>query len=1379
LEIVRLNINIKIVSAIVVLCSLSFAQKRDIQFEHLSIDDGLSANTVLAILQDSRGFLWIGTYDGLNRYDGYKFIVYKNSTEDTTSISDNKIRAICEDKNGDLWIGTWAGGLNKFIRDKEKFKHYRYNPANPSGISSDGVLSLCFDEAGNLWISTEGSGLDYFNPENETFVHYKHNPDDPNSISGNTSYSVYVDKKGILWCGTDRNGLNKFVKGINKFEVYKNSPDDPESISGNVIATICEDYLGNLWIGTRDAGLNRLNPSDGKFTRYKYDPENPNGISDSDVWVVYEDSDNLLWIGNFSGGLNLFNRANETFTSYKKDYYDPKSLNDDGIFSIYEDRTGIMWFGTWNGGLNKYDKLKEKFITYYHDPNNSNSLSDDGVFSIYKDKQGILWVGTDAGGLNRIDEKNNKFTHYNHNPDDPSSIAGDYVSSICEDKEGFLWISNDEAGLNRLDRRTNKFQHYKHVPDDPNSISNNAISQVFCDSHGDLWIGTSGSGMDRLKRKSNTFLHYQNDPENPKSISSKMVYCFYEDKSWNLWIGTNGGGLMMYNRNSDDFTHYKYDPKNPIGSLSSNIISSICQDENGILWIGTGGGGLNRFNKSKKRFEHYKEKDGLANDLVYGVLNDGNGNLWISTGKGISKFNIKNKSFRNYDSKDGLQGNDFNQWASFKSSNGEMYFGGVNGFNVINPDLIKENPYPPKIAITDFQVLHKNVSIGYDSLWERTILEKSITETNLIELNHDDNIISFELTALDFHSPSKNKYAYFLEGFDKNWIHADANHRNITYTNLDPGEYTLKVKGSNSDGVWNETGTSLKIIINSPWWATWWSYILYGFVFTLIFTGSTRFYLNRQRLRHQLQLEHEHAKKLEEIDQMKSSFYANISHEFRTPLMLILGPAEKLLSKITDDDHRKQAGLIKGNANKLLNLINQLLDLSKIEAGKLKLQASSGNIAQFIKGIVMEFEPIAEQKDITLKISLEKEEIVAYFDRDKLEKIILNVMSNAVKFTPKGGTISVNLKLINHSLEIIVRDTGIGIPKSKLPNIFDRFYQVDGSHTREYEGTGIGLALTKELVELHKGQIFIDSEESKWTEVNIYFPLGKAHLSEDEIVEPADVINNRTKPTQVEVSSEIEDSLNENLVDKTIVLVVEDNPDVREYIKDALNEIYHVEEAANGEQGLRKAEQYIPDLIISDIMMPKMDGYEMTKRIKQNEKTSHIPVILLTAKSDKDSKLEGLGLGADDYLVKPFDTLELLVRIKNLIETRRFLQEKFSKDYEVTEKIDKPLLSTVDENFMNRILGVIEEHISEEEFSIENIATEAAMSRTQIYRKIKALTGKSPSVYLRSLRLSKAKQMIKRGEGTISEISYRVGFSSPAYFSRCFREEFGNSPSEQ
>jgi DNA-binding response OmpR family regulator/two-component sensor histidine kinase len=532
----------------------------------------------------------------------------------------------------------------------------------------------------------------------------------------------------------------------------------------------------------------------------------------------------------------------------------------------------------------------------------------------------------------------------------------------------------------------------------------------------------------------------------------------------------------------------------------------------------------------------------------------------------------------------------------------------------------------------------------------------------------------------------------------------------------------------------------------------------------------------------QLKLEHEHAKKLEEVDKMKSNFYANISHEFRTPLMLILGPLEKLMSKVKDEEGQKQASLIKGNAKRLLTLINQLLDLSRLEAGKLKLNASKGNIAQFVKGLAMEFESLAEERDISLNIIMEREEVEAYFDKEKLEKIITNIMSNAMKFTPSGGSITIKLAQDSENqVEIIVRDSGIGIPKSELTKIFDRFYQVDGSHTREHEGSGIGLALTKELVELHKGQIFVDSEEGHWTEVKLQFPLGREHLSDDEIIDndgfalhKIEMIDDYSKQ-----DSDAEDSLNENLIDKTIVLVVEDNRDVREYIRDALTEHYHVEEAVNGEQGLRKAEKCIPDLIVSDIMMPKMDGYEMTRKIRQDEKTSHIPIILLTAKSDKDSKLEGLGLGADDYLVKPFDTDELLARIKNLIETRRMLQEKFGNGTAVLQRPEKAKISFLDQQFLDRVMMVIDEHLSEEQFSIEVFGKDVGMSRSQIHRKLKALTGKSTSLYLRTVRLAKAKQMIEDGKATISEIAYQVGFSSPAYFSRCFKEEFGHAPSEE
>lgn len=1358
---------------------LSFAQLRDIQFEHLTVEDGLSSNTIFSIIQDSRGFLWIGTYDGLNRYDGYEFKVYKNIPEDSTSISDNMIRALHEDKYGNIWIGCgWGGGLNKFDKSTEKFTRYLHDPNNSESISSNNIYSICSDTSGNLWIGTNGGGLNYFDFQSETFHHYKNDPANPYSLSSNSISVVCVGRNGILWVGTSSSGLNKFHQQKKQFTVYKTS-DDPTGISGNYVTSIYEDRAGLLWISTQDGGLNKFDPNNNKFQRFTHDPKNSNSLSSNIAWIVFGDSEGLIWIGDYNGGLNLFDPGRGTFKLYNKSINDPRSLTDDVINSIYEDKSGIIWFGTWSGGLNKYDRKKEKFITYNQISGNSKSLIDNYVTAIFKDKDDELWVGTE-NGISRINEKVNRFMHFTNNPNDPGSISSNYIASICEDKEGYLWIATADAGLNRFDKQKNKFQRFSHDLNNPNSLLYDKISQIFCDSYGDLWIGFS-NGMDRLKKGDNRFIHYRNNPSNSKSLTSQLIYCFYEDKHQNLWIGTHVDGLMMYDRKTDEFTFYKQDLNNLSTSLSHNAVSTICEDENGVLWIGTSGAGFNKFDRVKNQFKHYREKDGLANNLINGILSDNKGNLWISTGKGITRFNIKTETFTNYVPKDGLQGSDFNSRVYFKNRDGEMYFGGTNGLNRFNPFDIIDNPFISPIYITDFQILHRPVAIGYDSVWGRTILEKSIIETEILELDYDDNILSFEIAALDFHSPEKNQYEYMLVGFDKHWIRTDASHREITYTNLDPGKYTLRVKGSNNDGVWNEAGTSLKIIIRPPWWATWWSYILYGIVIALVFTGSTRIYLNRQRMSTQLKLEQEHAHKLEEVDKIKSNFYANISHEFRTPLMLILGPLEKIVPKVIDEDGKKQVSLIKGNARRLLTLINQLLDLAKLEAGRLKLNTTLGNISQFIKGLALEFEAIAEQRDISLKLIIEKDMIEAYFDKEKLEKIITNLMSNAFKFTPAGGRITVKVsESPSNYVEIIIRDSGIGIPKSELTKIFDRFYQVDGSHTREHEGTGIGLALTKELVELHNGQIFVDSVEGHWTEVKITLPLGRDHLRDDEIITAEDFKTHKIDGIDeyVKTDGETEDLLSEQLIDKTIVLIVEDNADVREFIKDALKDTFYIEEASNGEQGLRKAEKLIPDLIVSDIMMPKMDGYEMMRQLKLNDKTSHIPIILLTAKSDKDSKLQGLGLGADDYLIKPFDSEELLARIKNLIETRRFLQEKFGSGTTILQKPEKEKLSCLDEQFLNRVMMVIDEHLAEENFSIEEFGKDVGMSRSQIHRKLKALTGKSTSVYLRTVRLAKAKEMIEQKKGTISEISYWVGFASPAYFSRCFKDEFGYTPSE-
>ena len=1353
-----------------------FAQKRELQFSHLTSQDGLGSNTVFAILQDSKGFLWIGTWDGLCRYDGYNFKVYTTNENDSTTISDNKIRTMCESENGDLWIGTWYNGLNKYDAKTEKFTRYLYDEQNPSSISDNNITCLWEDKSDHLWVGTL-SGLNKFDLKSQTFAHFIHDPDNPESLSDNSVYSICEERYGLLWIGTAKGGLNLFDKEKETFKYYKYNPVNSKSLSGNWIMSLLEDHSGDLYIGTASSGLNKFEKRSEEFFRYSSVTNQTN--CSNEVWDLFEDSDRTLWIGTNNGGLSILDRESGVFSCFMQNSDDPRSLSDNTITSIYEDRTGILWLGTWNGGLNKYNKYEKKFITFSHESNDPNSLSTNSIYPIYVDSFGDLWIGTDIGGINRRVKDTNKFEQFVNNSNNPYSISSNVIYSICEDSIGNIWVATDFGGLSKFDREKKRFLHFRHNPQNPSSILSDRVSQVFIDNRGDLWIGYSIDGLSKLPVGKSEFIHYRHDPANPKSISSGMVFAVNEDKYGGLWFGTNGGGLNKFNRKSKEFIHYNNDPDDPL-SLSNDEVSVIQIASNGIMWIGTSGGGLNKFDKDSETFQRYKTDDGLPSDMICGILEDGKGNLWISSFKGLSKFNPETETFRNFSSADGLAGDEFNTWSYFKDKNGTMYFGGTNGLNVFHPDSLNDNPFLPSVVITDFQILHKPVAVGYDPLWDRTILENSLSETDTLELNHYENIITFEFASLDFRNPVRNQYAYFLDGFDKEWTYTDAKNRYATYTNLDPGEYVFRVIGSNNDGLWNKEGNSIAIFINPPWWSTWWAYMLYGAVLVLLVVSMRGYDLRRQRLKHQLELEHEHAEKLQEVDRMKSHFFANISHEFRTPLTLILGPAERIISECPNESLTRQANMIKKNANRLLGLINQLLELSKLESGKLKFSASRNNICSFVKGIAMSFESIAESKDIVLKVILEKEEIPVYFDKEKMEQIIINVISNAFKFTHEGGKISVRVKENeNYTADITVRDTGIGIPQKEIPKIFDRFYQVDGTHTREHEGTGIGMALTKELVELHKGEIEIDSAVGEWTEVRITLPLGKSHLTEDEIIEKDEThhqIGSRNED-QIEIAMTDEIPERERLDDRTIILIVEDNSELRGYVKEAISMDYHVEEAMNGEQGLRKAEKLIPDLIISDIMMPVMDGKEMTKRLKTDEKTSHIPIIHLTAKSDQESKIEGLESGADAYVTKPFSIQELQVRIKTLIESRRKLQEKFSKG-EILAKPEVKKLSKLDQNYMTRLLEVVNSNLSKEEFSIEEIGEEVGMSRSQIYRKLKAITGKSPSLFLRSVRLTKAKEMIQNKEATISEISFKVGFSSPAYFSRCFKEEYGYSPSD-
>ena len=1423
-------INLKIVLLWCVFLTLqmhiiSFAQS-DVNFERISTEQGLSQNSIVRIFQDSRGFLWLCTFDGLNRYDGYQFKIFRNISDDSTSLSNNKVLSICEDYQGNIWIGTYGGGLNKFERAKETFK--RYLQSNQNSLSSNIVTSIIQDKDTNLWIGTFGGGLNKFNPQKEKFIHYNHRNDDKNSISSNNIIALQEDQYGILWVGT-LDGLNRFDKSNQTFTTYKFDSGNPASISNNKISSISEDNLGNIWVGTFEGGLNVFSQHSNdplkrgydkkiKFFHFVHNPNDKKSISSNGILSIYQDSWGDTWIGTDGGGLNKttvdknpfanYNSRDERAVQFLHFIHNPKnslSLSEDRVWSILEDKSGILWIGT-NAGLNKVDVRKKQFESYSYNPLEPGSISDGDVSSILKDSFGNLWVGTGGGGLNLFDQKNQTFIHFKHNPNNSTSLSNDEVFSLYQDAHNNLWIGT-YGGLNKLSSEylagiktdpSPVFNSYKHDPSDTNSLSDNRVYSILEDHYGILWIGTLDGGLNRLiqevetKNSSPTFQHFKHNPGDPNSISADRVFSIFEDSRNNIWIGTWGGGLnkilideaLRKERNkyfTAKFVHYKNEPDNPF-SLSDNGVLSIYEDHRGTLWIGTYGGGLNKFDNNSETFNHFTKADGLTNNVILGILEDPGGNLWLSTIMGLNKFNPKNNTFNHFNSNDGLPGNEFSL-GTFINKNGEMYFGGTNGFIKFHPDSIKDINYVSPVIITDFKIFNRSVPIGMDSSTNRSILSHSILETKQIDLNHDDYVISFEFASIDFHRPDKIKYLYIMEGFDREWNLTDASRRTANYTNLDPGNYTFKVKTEGNSDNLKEAIASIKIFIHPPWWKTFWAYSVYVFLFAGTLLVLYLLQMRRIRLKHEIAMSKFEAKKLQEIDELKSNFFANISHEFRTPLTLIIGPIKDLIN--TEKDLQKQENLnnIHRNADMLYGLVNQLMDLSKLEAGKMKLNTCEKDIVPIIKSLVQSFESLAERKKITLTFQSDKDEIILFIDVEKIEKIVINILSNAIKFTKEGKQIKVSLELVNEKVEIIISDEGIGIPKDRINNIFDRFYQVDGTHTREHEGTGIGLALTKELIELHKGEILVQSEEGKGTTFTVRLPIGKDHLKPEEICEGIIEKNNDelihsnqyTIQDDLTVSGNLDISFFKN-DDNPIVLIVEDNQDVRNYIKGHLNNSNRIIFATNGEEGYNQALEHIPDLIISDVMMPKMDGFKLCNKLKTDERTSHIPIILLTAKATGDDKIDGLEKGADDYIMKPFDAKELQVRVKNLIDQRKKIAEYHRKNqlFNISE-IDA---ASVDKKFLIKAFEIVNRHIADEDLSVEVFANEIALSRVQLHRKLVALIGYPPGDFIRIVRLSKAAELIKNKFGNISEIGLEVGFSNSANFAKAFRSQFGVSPTE-
>ncbi len=1335
-----------IVSFFIVLSFVNgYSQVRNILFEHLSTDDGLSAPIVRCIIQDKIGYLWFGTYSGLDRYDGVSLKSYKNIPGDTLSITNGFVQCLLEDKIGNLWIGT-TQGLDKFDRAAETFKHYTLHNEADVNQWNNNIFSICEDRFGYLWIGT-GDGLNKFDPTTEKFTHYYNDRSNKNSLTNNVVNSILEDKKGVLWIGTG-NGLDKYDRDTDTFtHLWRGTVSTQGYYDGGVtnkyrINIIYEDMEGILWLGTQD-GLLELNNDRNKFTLYQSNSKNSQSISFYAITSIQEENNNSLWVGTWNG-LNLFDKVTKKFTRFYHDNKVLTSLSHNSISYVLKERSGTLWISTYGGGVNKVDRTTYPFKQYPEQIwREFKRFSSASIMFLNTARDGSIWLATPTGLLNFDPEK-----EIFHN----SKITKN-IRLVQEDYKGNLWIGiNNSSGRGLI--KLEKSGQIINITDSSGNKFPWLVNQIVQQNDSTLWACSGDQGsLIKINARTNKYsIVYK---------SSATINTIHLDKYGTIWMGTRENGLLSYNPSINKITdHYIFNPRNS-KSISGNSIISILEDDK-CLWIGTNMG-LNKFVRDEKTFTHYSELDGLPHNWVYLIFTDSKKNLWLGTHKGMSKFNPATESFNNYDVLRGLIAAD-KAGVGCQTKNGEIYLDSPNGLTRFHPDSIRDNPYVPPIVITSVLVADKPMPL-----------------TDNLELPYSSDHLYFEFAALSYVRPEKNSYSYKLENLDKEWIRS-GNRNKATYTNLKPGEYIFRVRGSNNDGVWNEKDASIKITILPPWWGSGWAFTGYGIIALFIIYLIRVYDLKRQREKHQLELEHDHAKKLEEIDSMKSRFFENISHEFRTPLTLILGPAEQILTNNSDDVVKKNADLIKRNANSLLNLINQLLDLARLDTGRIKLKAAQQNIIPYLKGIVMSFESLALMNSIKLNLYFPANELMVYFDREKMETIIKNLLSNAFKFTPSQNEISVSISTFNESsVEIKVRDTGIGIPEEQLPKIFNRFYQFHSAHTPEHKGTGIGLALVKELVQLHHGSISADSKLGEWTEFRIILPLGKEHLAPYEIVEideptlTENLIFNKSEF----VHSTNHNANNENTItSKNIILIVEDNSDVREFIKDSLGNEFHFEEAENGEEGIKQAVEIIPDLIISDIMMPRMNGNEMTRKLKSDQRTSHIPIILLTAKSGQENIIKGLETGADEYIVKPFDPKELHIRINNLINLRKKLQEIYGTEKITTIRKSKHKLKEIDIQFLERILKVIDQHISEEDFTIENFGHEVGMSRSQMFRKIKALTGKSCSVYLRSVRLAKAKIMLQNQEANISEIAYSVGFGSPSYFAHCFKEEYGYAPSE-